>query len=86
MLAASGSSIAPNFAISIMLTRTPSRAWACAISIPIGPAPRITKWLGLTAIENKVSFVRYGTSFKPGTGGTAACAPVAITMRRAVIA
>ena len=41
-----------------MVTRVPSRAKACAISQPIGPAPMTTRRAGRSVSEKSVSFVR----------------------------
>ena len=64
----SGSSRPAMVAPSTTVTRQPSRACACAISSPIGPPPMMTRWPGFSARWNRVSFVRKGTSPRPGDG------------------
>lgn len=41
-----------------MVTSEPSRANACAISHPMGPAPMTTRRAGRSVSEKMVSFVR----------------------------
>ena len=64
---------------SITVTLQPSLACACAISMPIGPPPMMARWAGFSASAKIVSLVWNGTVSRPGTGGTAAREPVAMT-------
>ena len=59
-------------AASSTVTRQPRRAWACAISSPIGPPPRTSRWPGGSSRSKSVSLVSQGTPSRPGRSGTTA--------------
>ena len=62
---------------SMTVTSDPRRRNAWAISTPIGPPPRISRRPGSSVCEKTVSFVQYGTSAIPSTGGRDGPDPVA---------
>mmetsp|Transcript_3614 Transcript_3614/g.10556 ORF Transcript_3614/g.10556 Transcript_3614/m.10556 type:complete len:203 (+) Transcript_3614:590-1198(+) len=67
---------------SSTVTSEPKDRKAWAISKPIGPPPKTAKRGGNSVKLNKVAFVKYGASARPGIGGTLARAPAAITAFR----
>ncbi len=70
---------------SSTVTFAPSRRWACAISMPMGPPPTTIRCAGHSVFSKIFSLVKKGSLSRPGIGGTAAREPVATTKRRAVI-
>mmetsp|Transcript_88561 Transcript_88561/g.251036 ORF Transcript_88561/g.251036 Transcript_88561/m.251036 type:complete len:210 (-) Transcript_88561:360-989(-) len=58
------------------VTLEPRRANACASSLPIGPPPMTMRLLGRAGMSKMVSYVKYGTESRPGSGGSAGPAPV----------
>ena len=77
--AASGSSRGRSWgATSKIVTAQPKRWRDWAISMPMGPAPMRHARGGSASRLKKLPFVRWGVSRRPGTGTTAAEAPVAI--------
>src|SRR5512140_1208224 len=83
--AMSGSSLPSSWSVnSTTVTFDPNRRNAWAISTPIGPPPRISRRSGSFFWENTVSFVQYGTSAIPSTGGGEGLEPVAMIHALAV--
>ena len=69
---------------STSVTRAPRRAIACASSQPFGPPPITSRRPGADSRSKIVSLVSYPASLSPGTSGTTARPPVAMTMWRVV--
>ena len=62
---------------STSVTRTPNRTNTCAISTPTTPPPRITRLDGSSRVDVASRLVQYGTSSRPGIGGTNGDEPAA---------
>ena len=65
-----------------MVTALPNRANDWASSVPTGPPPITINRAGRSVSEKIDSLVSYGVSVRPGIGGRAARAPVAMIARR----
>lgn len=64
-----------------IVTFAPSRANACASSSATTDEPITARRLGIVSLTSASVEVQYGVSFRPGIGGTAGLAPVAIRQR-----
>jgi hypothetical protein len=64
-----------------IVTLLPSRANACASSSATTDEPITARRSGMVSLTSASVEVQYGVSFRPGIGGTAGLAPVAIRQR-----